>query len=228
MSFPNNKMKAITFSYDDGVEQDQRLINIFNKYNLKCTFNLNSGLQSGANQWERNGILIKRMNIAGLKELYQGHEIAIHSLTHPRLEQQSIETIRNEILQDKLNLEKIFGYSINGMAYPYGSYDARVLQVLKETGIKYSRTVQDTEDFKPQTNLLELKATCHHDNKNLMKLAEEFINADPTEPMLFYIWGHSYEFDLNNNWDMIENFCSLISNREDIFYGTNTEVLSYL
>jgi hypothetical protein len=61
-----------------------------------------------------------------------------------------------------------------------------------------------------------------------MKLAEEFINADPTEPMLFYIWGHSYEFDLNNNWDMIENFCSLISNREDIFYGTNTEVLSYL
>ena len=35
-------MKALTFSYDDGVEQDRRLVELFNKNNLKCTFNLNS------------------------------------------------------------------------------------------------------------------------------------------------------------------------------------------
>ena len=37
-------MKALTFSYDDGVTQDKRLIKILNKYGLKCTFNINSGL----------------------------------------------------------------------------------------------------------------------------------------------------------------------------------------
>ena len=228
MSFPGNKKKAFTFSYDDGVEQDRRLVSIFNKYRLKCTFNLNSGIQSGASQWERDGITVKRMNIAGLKELYQGHEIAIHSLTHPRLEQQNIQTIQNEITQDRINLENIFGYPIHGMAYPFGTYDDRVIQVLQENGIRYSRTVIETCDFKPQDNLLELKATCHHNNKSLMRLAEEFVNAAPAEPMIFYVWGHSYEFDFDNNWDMIENFCAFISNRDDIFYGTNSEVLSSL
>jgi peptidoglycan-N-acetylglucosamine deacetylase len=228
MTFPNNKMKAFTFSYDDGVEQDRRLVGILNKYNLKCTFNLNSGIQSGTNYWENNGVVIRRMNIAGLKELYQGHEIAIHSLTHPRLEQQTMETIRNEIIQDRVNLENIFGCSITGMAYPFGTYDDRVIQVLRENNIQYSRTVMETGDFKPQTNLLELRATCHHNNKNLMKLAEEFVSADPTEPMIFYVWGHSYEFDVDNNWDMIEKFCAFISNRDDIFYGTNAEVLTCL
>ena len=37
----NGMKKALTFSYDDGVTQDIRLIEIFNKYNLKATFNLN-------------------------------------------------------------------------------------------------------------------------------------------------------------------------------------------
>lgn len=225
MKFPNNTMKAFTLSYDDGVEQDRRLVSILNKYNLKCTFNLNSGIQSNSTKFDINGLTISRMNIAGLKELYQGHEIAVHSLTHPFLPMHNIETIQNEIAQDKLNLENIFDSSIVGMAYPYGVYDEKVIQVLRENGIKYARTVHETENFKLQSNLLEFKVTCHHNNKNLLRLAEEFINLDATEPSIFYVWGHSYEFDVDNNWDMMEKFCSKISNRNDIFYGTNAEVL---
>lgn len=225
MKFPNNKMKAFTLSYDDGVEQDRRLVSILNKYHLKCTFNLNSGIQTGANKFNIGGITMSRMNIAGLKELYKGHEIAVHSLTHPDLTVQSIETIQNEISQDKLNLQNIFGCSITGMAYPYGTYDDNVIRVLKENGIKFARTVIETENFKLQEDLLKFKATCHHTNKNLMKLAEEFINLNSTEPCIFYVWGHSYEFDVDNNWDMMEEFCARISNRNDIFYGTNAEVL---
>ena len=227
MRFPNNKLKAFTLRYDDGVEQDRRLISIFNKYNLKCTFNLNSGIQSNSNKFTVDGKTIRRMNVAGLKELYQGHEIAVHSLTHPILPEQNIETIYNEIVQDKINLENIFDRKIIGMAYPFGAYDDRVIQVLKENSIKYARTVQDTENFKLQSNLLEFKPTCHHNNKNLFKLAEEFINLDATEPCIFYVWGHSYEFDVDNNWNMIEEFCSMISNRSDIFYGTNAEVFMW-
>ena len=43
MRFPNGKLKALTLSYDDGVEQDIKFVEILNKYGLKCTFNLNSG-----------------------------------------------------------------------------------------------------------------------------------------------------------------------------------------
>ena len=225
MTFQNNKLKALTFSYDDGVEQDLRLVNLFNKYHLKCTFNLNSGIQSGSNQWENKGVTIKRMNVQGLKELYQGHEIAVHTLTHPWLEKQSMETIRNEIIQDKINLQNIFDCNIQGMAYPFGTYDDRVIQVLKENDIRYARTTKCTENFNIQSNLLEFSATCHHNNVNLMRLAEEFVNMKPTEPKIFYIWGHSYEFDIDNNWEMMEKFCAFISNSTDIFFGTNSEVL---
>ena len=38
------KKKAVTFSYDDGVTQDVHLVELLNKYDLKCTFNINSQL----------------------------------------------------------------------------------------------------------------------------------------------------------------------------------------
>jgi Predicted xylanase/chitin deacetylase len=225
MAFPGNKTKAFTFSYDDGVEQDRRLVEIFNRYNLKCTFNLNSGIQSGASRWQAGDAPVRRMNAQGLQELYKGHEIAVHGLTHPRLELQDIDTIQNEIVQDKRNLQRLFDCEIKGMAYPYGTYDDRVLSVLKDSEIQYARTTVCTESFDVQDNLLEFKPTCHHNNERLMDLAEEFISLRPSEPKIFYVWGHSYEFDQYNNWEIIERFCAAVSGRDDIFYGTNSEVL---
>jgi peptidoglycan/xylan/chitin deacetylase (PgdA/CDA1 family) len=225
MVFPGGKLKAVTFSYDDGVSQDIRFVEMLNKYGLKCTFNLNSGLQTGDSHWENRGVKIRRMNVRGLKELYAGHEIAVHALTHARLDECDLETIQNEIEQDKLNLERIFGYEIVGFAYPWGTYDERVIGVLKNNGLQYARTVMTTDNFDVQTNLMELKATCHHNSPNLMQLAEEFVALKPAEPKIFYIWGHSYEFDVDDSWDMMERFCAYISGRADIFYGTNRDVL---
>jgi peptidoglycan/xylan/chitin deacetylase (PgdA/CDA1 family) len=225
MYFPGKKLKAVTFSYDDGVAQDRRFVAILNKYGLKCTFNLNSGLQTGASHWIDRGVPISRMNVEGLKSLYAGHEIAVHTLTHPHLEDLDDDTIRNEIVQDKLNLERVFGCHVQGFAYPFGTYDKRVIGILKDCGIKYARTVQTTDGFDLQEDLLELKATCHHNSPSLMALAEEFVALKPSEPKLFYIWGHSYEFDVDGTWDMMDRFCACISGRDDIYYGTNSEVL---
>jgi peptidoglycan/xylan/chitin deacetylase (PgdA/CDA1 family) len=127
--FPRGKMKALTLSYDDGVEQDRKLVEILNSYGIKATFNLNSGIQSGSSYWERNGITIQRMNVKSLPELYKGHEIAVHSLTHPRLEKLDEETVVNELEQDKINLERIFGTKIYGMAYPYGTFNDDVKKI---------------------------------------------------------------------------------------------------
>ena len=43
MRFPGGRMKAFTMSYDDGVEQDRKLIGIMRKNGVKVTFNLSSG-----------------------------------------------------------------------------------------------------------------------------------------------------------------------------------------
>ena len=48
------------------------------------------------------------------------------------------------------------------------------------------------------------------------------------KPFLFYVWGHSYEFDRDDNWDMMEDFCKFIGGREDIWYATNGEIYDYV
>lgn len=219
--------KALTFSYDDGIEQDRKLVEIFNKYGMKATFNLNTGIQTPESNFEIEGVFINRMKQEGLEELYRGHEIATHGLTHAAPTGMTKEQLDEEFLTDMSNIERIYGTYPVGMAYAYGCVDDEVVKYLKSIGIKYGRTVEASHSFEIPKEPLKLKATCHHDDDMLFELAEKFLKAEPkeNEQMLFYVWGHSYEFDVNNNWDRIEEFCKMMSGKADIFYGTNKECL---
>ena len=219
--------KALTFSYDDGIEQDRKLVEIFNKYGMKATFNLNTGIQTPKSNFEIEGVYINRMKQEGLEELYRGHEIATHGLTHAAPTGMTKEQLDKEFLTDMRNIERIYGKYPVGMAYAYGCVDDEVVKYLKSIGIKYGRTVEASHSFEIPKEPLKLKATCHHDDDMLFELAEKFLKAEPkeNEQMLFYVWGHSYEFDVNNNWDRIEEFCKMMSGKADIFYGTNRECL---
>lgn len=219
--------KALTFSYDDGIEQDRKLVEIFNKYGMKATFNLNTGIQTPESNFEIEGVYINRMKQEGLEELYRGHEIATHGLTHAAPTGMTKEQLDKEFLTDMSNIERIYGTYPVGMAYAYGCVDDEVVKYLKSIGIKYGRTVEASHSFEIPKEPLKLKATCHHDDDMLFELAEKFLKAEQeeNEQMLFYVWGHSYEFDVNNNWDRIEEFCKMMSGKADIFYGTNRECL---
>lgn len=219
---PNQKKKMLTFSYDDGVKQDIRLIEMFDKYGLKATFNLNSQLTYRDN-------LVSDDEIA---RVYKNHEVASHTLAHKRLDKlESDEEIIYEVEQDRLNLEKLVGYKIFGMAYPYGNgaINDHVVDVVRNhTGIKYSRTTESSYGFEMQDDLLMFKPTIHHaEYDKLMELGRRFVELETDTPKLFYVWGHSYEFDFDDGiyWDKMEEFCKLVSGRSDIFYGTNSQVL---
>lgn len=226
--FPNGRRKAFTLSYDDGITQDKRLVKIFNKYKLKATFNLNSGLQNEAGSFVLNDLLIKRMDREEIFDLYKGHEISNHGLNHLSLTSIPKELIIEEILQDRKNHEEMLGNLVRGMAYPYGTYNKTVLEVLGILGIAYSRTVNNSGNFDLPLNYLEWNPTVHHNDPYLMDTAERFIKEEFNGLGLFYLWGHSYEFDLDNNWDVMERFCKYISNRDDIWYATNIEIVDYL
>jgi len=225
MNWTTHYKKAITFSYDDGVTTDLKLLEIFNKYGIKCTFNLNYGLGPSKGGWEYMGKPVNRLDLAEHVKKYAGHEIAAHALTHPDLTKLSIEEARREMAEDKEGLTRLFGKAPVGMAYPFGTYNDEVVDMLSALGFKYARTVNESCNFDVQTDLLRFKPTCHHDNDRLFELAEEFLAMETEEPKIFYIWGHSYEFMGKENWDRIEKLCRMISGRDDIFYGTNEEVL---
>ena len=228
----NNKQKAITFSYDDGVTQDIRLIELLNKYGLKCTFNLNSELLGKKGMLTRVGQRISHYKIhpEDVMQVYEGHEVAVHTLTHPNLTKLSDAEIIHQVEQDRLNLSELAGYEVVGMAYPCGGVnnDARTAKIIQEhTGVKYCRTIACNSSFGLQENLYRFNPTAYHlDFDILMQLGQQFVDLDAKTPQIFYIWGHSYEMDYAPDyWIRLEEFFKLISNRNDVFYGTNKEVL---
>ena len=236
MRYPEGKAKALTFSYDDGVPQDIRLAKLFDKYGMKATFNFNSILLRG------DGFTKDE-----IKEhfLSKGHEIAVHGANHrANGNLRPIEGIR-DVLDCRLELEERCDRIIRGMAYPdtgirlmgnFGSYDI-IKQYLTELDIAYSRTLgQDNDSFMLPADFHAWMPSAHHDNPLIMEFIDKFLKLDISPkvyharrvPRLLYIWGHSYEFDTNNNWEHIEEICKRLANNDEIWYATNIEIYDYV
>ncbi|WP_010165734.1 polysaccharide deacetylase family protein [Candidatus Epulonipiscium viviparus] len=214
--YPNGATKAVTFSYDDGVTQDKRLVEIFNHYGLKATFNINSGLTDDPN----------RLTATQVRELYTNHEIACHGRAHLRLPDLTLADATEEIVEDKRNLEALLKRDVRGMAYSFGQVNDAAIAIMKDAGIVYGRAVKSTFDFALPTNWYRWLPTTHHKNDELFDLIDQYKKLNSKDLSLFYIWGHSYEFD--NCWDRIEKCAELLSNRDDIWYCTNIELYDYI
>ena len=226
MSFNKKYKKAITFSFDDGNIDDVRLIEILNKYNLKGTFNLNSSMLADSFVWNfANKKDVHHINFSEHPHLYDGHEVASHTVRHPHLENMTPVAIKNEIELDRIYLKALYGYEILGMALPFGTYNDDVIKVIKEIGILYCRTCEHTFKFDMPNELPLLHPTCHFKYKELDELTDKFFSTETDEDMLFYIWGHSYELVTEEDWEKFEKFCNKIANRNDIYYCTNKEAI---
>ena len=229
--FPQGRRKALTLSYDDGVEQDRQLIGILDKHGIRSTFNLNSGCFPPEGTTYPAGTIHRRMPLAWCKETYNTskHEVAVHCLTHALLTDLPEPQMLREILLDRENLESFFGGIIRGFAYPYGAYSGTVIDALRASGIAYARTVNSTRDFHIPQDWLQLHPTCHHDDPALDSLCDRFLNEDARwASRLFYLWGHAYEFEEKNNWEVMERFAERMGGHEDIWYATNIEVVDYV
>lgn len=231
LRFPMGKKKAVTLSYDDNMEADKKLIQLMEKYRIKGTFNLIPGwfAKEGTVYPKEETYRLATEKMA--KEMYDHPlvEVANHGNLHKFMTTLSTAEMADDMLTCRKSLEKLFGRIVRGMAYPYGWYSKELQDVLAMCGVVYSRTVESTHSFELPFDWLLWNPTCHHDDEKLMELADEFLAMDvPDAPKLFYIWGHTYEFERNNNWDMFESFMQKISGKEDIWYSTNVEIYDYV
>lgn len=225
--FPGFLTKACTLSYDDGVFEDVRLIEIMRKYGLKGTFNLNScHLVTGGTK--------TRLGPEAIKELFgEDTEIALHGYSHLPLGRISASLMVRDVVSNKEHLEETFEKVIRGMAYAYGTYSDEAVEILRLCDVAYSRTTRTTEAFDLPDDWLKLHPTCHHNNPKLFELVDKFLEPDPPKaiqkkPKLFYLWGHSYEFPRDNNWEVIEKFAKIMGSREDVWHATNMQVYDYV
>lgn len=212
-------------SYDDGKIEDKRLIDIFDANGIKGTFNLNSGLMENPDYNKDH----PRIKLEEISDVYKNHEVATHTLTHPTIERSPLTEVAFEILEDRKNLERVLKKPVRGHAYPNGSYNEEIKSLFKQLGIAYARVVPAVADFNLPSDPLEWHPTAHHKDPELLKKAQFFMDFKKKQYLkLMYVWGHSYEFDNDNNWDVIEKFCETIGKRDDIWYATNIEIIDYM
>lgn len=216
--YPENKTKALTFSYDDGQIYDRRLVDIFNRYGLKGTFHLNSGML------DQEGFVTG----GEIKELYKDHEISCHGVKHKYLNHLPGELLVHELWEDRKRLEELSGRIITGISYAYGEYSDDVVNSLRQLGFQYARTVESTNRFSMPDDFLRWKPTCHH-NGDVLNKADKFLDTPGYMRLpLFYIWGHSFEFERENSWNLMEELCRKVSNRKDVWYVTNIDYYHYV
>lgn len=227
--------KILTLSFDDGITQDERFIEILNKYGIKCTFNINSSLLGMNGYLLINGKKISHKKIAPerVREVYKGHEVASHTLTHPNLTTLSPDEIIEQVERDRRTLSELAGYEVKGFAYPCGGINSNrvVADIIKNnTGINFARTIVHSYSFDLPKDLFLLKPTASltKDKAKLLDLCHQFLDSNPDSPQLFYIWGHSYELDIDDSWSYFEEVCKLLGGRDDILYCTNTEAFEHL
>ena len=228
LRFTGGLKRALTLSYDDGVIEDVRLVEILRQHGLKGTFNMNSGRYSPEGTTGDDG-KHRRMTLSEAQAIHASGdmEIASHSVSHPSLDTLPGPLAIREILNDRENLERDFGRMVRGFAYPYGPHTEETVEIVKASGLVYARKTKSTHGFELPDNWFEWQPTCHHNDPELFNLVTSFFE-DRYRPKLFYVWGHSYEFADYGNWDRIERFAELTGNRDDVWYATNVEIYDYV
>jgi len=226
--YPGGKKKAFNITYDDGVRQDERFVALLNRYGIKGTFNLNSQLMREEFSWiHPNGMEVRRLPPQQAKHLYDGHEVASHSLTHPYMHDLTDAELYRQLKSDKDNLEQLFAREIKGFAVPFDYYDDRIADCARACGFTYARMSECTGSFSPCTHAYHWKTGIYHIDPDLPHFVAEFLNTQE-ELAVCQIVGHSYDLDAENLWGTMELICAAVSQRDDIWFCTNAELVDCL
>ena len=226
--YPGGKKKAFNITYDDGVRQDVRFVELLNRYGLKGTFNLNSRLMAEGFRWNHpSGLEVIRLTREEIEDLYKGHEIASHTLTHPYMQELDREGLMEQLGADRKNLETLFGCEVRGFAVPFDYYSQEIADCAKDCGFEYARKSEFSLSYKPCTDWFHWKTGVYHIMPELMPFVKGFLLTD-RELAVCQIVGHSYDLDAENLWETMEEICREISARDDIWPCTNLDLVRYL
>lgn len=225
--WPDGKRIALTSCWDDGTIYDHQLIAIFNRYGLKASFNLCSGkfgMDTLGSGWKA---FVHADEVA---ELYQGHEVCSHTVNHPRMWSVPVNQLRWEILEDRRRLEALVGYPVRGFVIPYSwatGYDWS-MEFLRNCGYKYMRHTTSIPEFEHPADFMDWHPTAHC-SANLPALWASMLQRGLDQPgQLFYLWGHSYEFEDDWGWEILESFAKLASKTAGVYHATKGEIYDYI
>ena len=139
--------KPILITFDDGFADQMQAFSLLQKYGMSATFYIidggpNSQWCIGANRRYNDpsqppgGCGDAYLNWDQVRQLDQSGLITIgsHTIDHPDLATMSADQQSYEIIQGKAQLEAQLGHAVHSFAYPYGSYNATTLSLVRQAG----------------------------------------------------------------------------------------------
>ena len=226
--YPGGKAKAFNVSYDDGVVQDIRFVELLNRYGLKGTFNLNYGLLYKGFTWQHEcGMTVRRIREEDIPAVYAGHEVASHSYSHPYFDHMEETEILKELGADKFFLEGLMGREVAGYATPFYYYSDLMADCVRRCGFAYARISEESGDYSLPEDFYRWRGSKFHWDNDLEEFVEGFLETD-RELALCQIVGHSYDLDVMDRWDMMERICCRVSQCPDVWPAAHIELVRYL
>ena len=209
-------MKYFLLSFDDGTVHDKRFVELLNRYGIPCTFNLNSGLEDFV--WEFEGHPVVRQKLAGTVDQYRGHEIASHSLTHPRLDQLHPPRLRREVEEDCAALKKMFALKEIGFGVPFTVCGEREIRIIKKF-VRYIRLSEYAASFALPADPWHIPIHALYNDPDVREKIAEFSRNDLSDS-LFVLAGHSYELEFLDHWAYMESLIQYIKSFDFEFLTT--------
>ena len=195
-------------SFDDGTIYDRRFVTLLNQYHLKGTFNLNSGLEEFVWYYE-DRFPIRRQVLSETVEQYRGHEIASHSLHHPWLNTLTPPQISREIGEDCEALKKLYGLEEIGFGVPFTACDEREIRLIRKF-VRYIRLSEFADSFALPKDPYHIPIHALYNDADIREKIRQFAECG-LEDSLFVMAGHSYELEVLNHWEYMEDLLQFIS-----------------
>lgn len=187
-------------SFDDGLVEDQIIVEKLNKYNLEATFYV-------------------PVESYGFKflSIYKGQKLGGHTITHPSdLKRLDYAEKQREIRVGKSMLEEAAGFEVASFCYPRGRHDLECRQLVRMAGYKEARTTivlkTDFADPYAKPTTLHMYPRKEYNQATWYELALKIFEQNPP---YFHLWGHSKELIQHGYLDQFTNFLKFVNENRD-------------
>lgn len=199
--------KIFLLSFDDGTVWDSRFVELLNQYGMKATFNLNSGLEDFVWYYE-DKFPIRRQRLADTVAQYRGHEIASHSLHHHWLNTLTPPQLSREVGDDCAALKALFVLEDIGFGVPFTACGDREIRLIRKY-VRYIRLSELSDSFAPPADPYHIPIHALYNQPDVRQRIAQFAESD-LPVSLFVLAGHSYEFEMLDQWDYMEDLLRYI------------------
>ena len=199
--------KIFLLSFDDGTIWDKRFVELLNRYGMKATFNLNSGLEDFVWEFE-DRLPVRRQKLVETVEQYRGHEVASHTLTHPWLNTLTPPQLSREVGEDCETIKAVFGLEEIGFGVPFTACDEREIRIIRKF-VRYIRLSAFVDSFALPADPYHIPIHGLYNDPDIREKITSFAQSD-LNVSLFVMAGHSYEFEALDHWEYIEELLQFI------------------